>query len=419
MKNKLLTIAILTLAFSACFNGQQGDEASIILNLGGSTGNRAAWLHEEDPGILDKIVYKVVIDGPDQIKIDSTGETKIKTTVTPGIYTITVEAFYLNKPYAKDSVENIIIKAGPNTVPIILKPCNEIPDVPDMDPAKTYLIAEGIKMEFYSLLATLTAARNEPGLKEFTVSIGDGDYSLNNDTGGSIFEDEIVTIEKHGSNNTSINLEAGGPLFSVSGELTLQGNITLTGLEVNNSALINVYGTFNMYDNVIITGNNNRDSGGYPAGGYGGGVYVGNGGTFNMEGGTISSNEADHWGGGVYVDAGGTFTMNKGTIHGNKAKLGGGVYVYIEGDTGERDIGKFYMNDGEISGNEATQQGGGVYIHGNAIFEKKQGTIYGSDEPDDNKKNKDTSGGAHSVYLGSRWYSIATTVTGLLDNYPE
>jgi hypothetical protein len=335
MKNKLLTIAIFTLAFSGCFNDQQGNEASIILNLGGSTGNRAAWLHDEYSDILQEIVYKVVIDGPDHIEIESTGKTTIKTNVTSGIYSIKVEAWYSNAQYAKDSVENFTIKSGSNIVPIRLKPY--------MNPDKTYLIAGRIRMEFDTLAEALNKGRNDLGLKVFTVSIYNGTHLIYSDNGGIIDEGKTVTIENRGSGTATINLgvpnpekgyEPIGSIFSIDGTLTLQGDITLEGIDENNSALIvvNGGGTFNMGrlnkgDNVVITGNNNNN------------------------------NESDSKGGGVYVAIGANFIMNGGTIIGNTAEEGGGVCVYG---------GTFSMLDGTITNNTAGE-GGGVYIGGRFV----------------------------------------------------
>jgi len=388
---------IFAAVFTACSDGQQGNEASIILNLGSSSGNRTTWPHDQDPGILDKLVYKVVIDGPDHIEIESTGKAVIKTTVTPGIYTIKVEAWYLNEQYAKDSVENITIKTGSNIVPISLKPWNEIPEIPDvpdipeipeepaMDPAKTYLIVNGERMEieFDSLSAALMVAKTDYGeevdgvellglgLKEFTVSIGDGNHSLNNDTGGSIFEDEKVTIEKHGSDGASILLDSVGSLFKVEGTLTLQGKITLNGINDNQSALIVVKkgGILNIYDDVSIKGNKNMDDGD------GGGVYVYPEGTFNMHGGKIIDNETLNFGGGV-ICLGGTFYMDGGIISGNKAGIGGGVH--FSGET-------FNMDGGIITDNTA-EKGGGValYNEGYYIIEDN---IY--DNHSDNDEDKD------------------------------
>ena len=100
-------------------------------------------------------------------------------------------------------------------------------------------------------------------------------------------------------------------------------------------------------------------TGGVITGGNGlyGGVYA-DGGTFTMDGGTISGNTAEYGGGGVYV-SGGTFTMKDGAITNNIAsnnnkRGGGGVFVG----------GTFTMEGGTISGNTATNgSGGGVNVY--------------------------------------------------------
>ena len=72
-----------------------------------------------------------------------------------------------------------------------------------------------------------------------------------------------------------------------------------------------------------------------PIAGSGGGVYV-DGGTFTMNGGTISGCTAAD-GGGVYID-GGTFTMNGGTIQDCAAADGAGIYL----------LGTLIPNGGEV-----------------------------------------------------------------------
>ena len=96
-----------------------------------------------------------------------------------------------------------------------------------------------------------------------------------------------------------------------------------------------------------------------PKGTYsGGGVYVAEGGTFNMTGGNIVGNSAT-WGGGVYVNgdnsAKGKFTMTGGNITGNSAIwTSSGVGVNV-------DKGTFEMSGGSITNNTAAN-GGGVYV---------------------------------------------------------
>jgi len=381
---KIVIIGILvSLAFIGCFSPWKGEEASIILSIGGSTVNRSIWPHEKYPYILDEIVYNVTIDGQDYKKFESIGGKTIKTTVTPGIYTITIEAWYLNAHYAKGSLENITIIVGKNTIPFPMTAWvpdmdTTDPDTTDMDPNKTYLIAEGINnMEFNSLSDALFAAQASKntelenlemsglGLEEFTISIGNSEHFLNSDT-GIIQQGHTVTIKNHGNGTAYIKSDSDTPLFLVYGNLTLQDNIILEGDDDNYSALINVYGILNMIGNVKIIGNNNKYS-------YGGGVCVFDGGIFNMYNGIISNNKTFFWGGGVYVEANGTFNMY----------------------------------DGIIGGNKAGWSGGGIYITKGGFFHKERGTIYGNDVDDESLWNIDEYGW-YSVYLCNLIYRDST-----------
>ena len=134
-------------------------------------------------------------------------------------------------------------------------------------------------------------------------------------------------------------------------------------------------------------------TGGVITGGNGlyGGVYA-DGGTFTMDGGTISGNTAAVNGGGVFIDKYAAFTMGNGTISGNTAEYGGGVFVHdseftmndgtISGNTAASgggvnvDSSTFTMTDGEISGNTATV-GGGVFVFDDT-FTMSGGTISGN-----------------------------------------
>ena len=109
-------------------------------------------------------------------------------------------------------------------------------------------------------------------------------------------------------------------------------------------------------------------TGGVITGGNGlyGGVYA-DGGTFTMDGGTISGNTAAVNGGGVFIDKYAAFTMGNGTISGNTAEYGGGVFVHDS---------EFTMNDGTISGNTAAS-GGGVNVD-SSTFTMNSGTISGN-----------------------------------------
>jgi hypothetical protein len=410
IKSAVLSLVILPLFLAACFTGWQENEALIILNLGVSTANRTVWAHKydsvpEDSNFLSNIEYRVKISGQEDAVLP-TGEKTYKTTVTPGIYNIDVEAMYLNEgkriPYAKFSVKNKTIKSGSNDVKAELEEWNY--------PGKTYLIAKGVKMEFDSVLviddvnnvfqdgfslafnkAKNTNENNGLNLTDFTISV-DGEHFINNDSGGNIGDNINVTIKSHDGGEATLKYECEMTsfLFNVSsGSLTLQGNITLEGVSgSNNSAVIVVSesGILNMRGNVTI--NNNNDS---EYGGKGGGVYVADGGIFNMYNGVISENKASSYGGGVYVEAGGIFNMYNGIISGNKAcSRGGGVFV--EGIGYEECCpAKFIMKGGTITDNHAGESGGGVYVDGDngssGIFCKKEGTVINGNYVGDDECN--------------------------------
>ena len=170
---------------------------------------------------------------------------------------------------------------------------------------------------------------------------------------------ENVTIQGFscGKGGGAIYIEARGTCNMVSGKIS--GNSAW-----DKGGGVYVRGIFNMHDGTI-SGNN-------VSSGSGGGVYVYTSGTFNMNGGTISGNHA-RLGGGVYVYQNGSFNMKGGEIRNNQAANGssgegGGVYVYG---------GTFTMDGGTISGNTAIENGGGVYVNKNS-FTMGDGTISGN-----------------------------------------
>ena len=101
----------------------------------------------------------------------------------------------------------------------------------------------------------------------------------------------------------------------------------ITGGNATNGGGVSVYGTFTM-NGGTISGNEANSSAGYNSG-YGGGVYMSGNSTFKMNGGTISGNSANRAGGGVYVK-GGTVSISggylDGTIGGSTVSISGGYF---------------------------------------------------------------------------------------------
>jgi len=356
MKNKLLTIAIFTLVFSACFDGYQGNEGTLTINLGGGgRGVYVPWLQDNY-----ELIYVINLDGgpggPYSKEIPPPGGTA-HFSVAPGDWNISVEAYEI---YEDGGIHrrliavghgNVTIKPGQNSAVTITlgKPPTEEPP-PDEN---IYLIVgEGEEGTAYdTLAAALIAVKGVEGQGIFKVSIYNGEHSFNlsdevydGDNFKIIDEGKTVTIENRGNGTATIKLDinAKGYIFLVNGTLTLQGNITLDGMGNDNDyALIVVNGSegiFNMgrdgeNDNVVITGNNNCSQ--------------------------------EYYGGAVCVNAYGFFYMYSGEIRGNTATNGGGVYVANDGT--------FNMYGGIITGNKATTNGGGVYVD-------DDGTFYGNEQ---------------------------------------
>jgi hypothetical protein len=285
------------------------------------------------------------------------------------------------------------------------------------------------------------ALQGRTGNTKAVVDVGSGTFIMESGT----ISGNTNTGSSTGGNN---NKGGGGVYVGEGGTFTMDGG-TISGNTANYGNGGGVYsnGAFTMKNASVVK--DNKTTGTYTftngdgdeiAQGYdGGGVYIGDGGTIAMEGGTISGNTTDHGnGGGVYskgavtmkntcvikdnkttgtntgtdgdgnayvrgYDGGGVYskgavTMNGGTISGNTTDYGngGGVYVGSTYGEGKNVSGTFTMEGGTISGNTTDHgYGGGVYCEGAVTM--KNGVI---------KDNKTTGtetgyGGDGSTYVRS------------------
>ena len=166
----------------------------------------------------------------------------------------------------------------------------------------------------------------------------------------------------HAAETDSIIKAANGGTIVLNRGAILQNNKAAqfgSGILANNSVNIT------MEDGAIIRNNTNSN---YELGG---GILLGNGSTFTMNGGEISGNTAN--GGGGVAIIGSTMVMNGGTISNNstyqtsgQGSYGAGVYVADYANASGGDIlfkpkpASFEMNGGKITGNKALDYGGGV-----------------------------------------------------------
>ncbi len=229
---------------------------------------------------------------------------------------------------------------------------------------------------------------------------------------GAVIQNCTTIKAPRGSQNSAPPSSGGGVAFTSTGAMAIKPGAALKGNRAIAGTLGDGGGGAVSVSVGSLTMSGGEISGNFVGsyldpsigGGWGGGVYVGTGGssssasnaTFTLTGGTFSNNEAGSGGGGVAMwngaltmdngsisdnitdgDGGGVnvsqfakgFIMNGGTITGNEATgdkgagWGGGVRVTTTGyfDGGILQDYSFIMNGGTISGNTAHTKGGGVY----------------------------------------------------------
>ncbi len=212
-------------------------------------------------------------------------------------------------------------------------------------------------------------------------------------TDSSYYLDQDVTLTDNLTvpENATVTLDLNG--------FTLQGNGTGSVITVEGTLFINDSSTSGAGE---ITGGNAE---------YGGGIYIGEYGKVEMNGGKISNNQASQFGGGVYLKMrNASFTLKNGEISENTAVKGAGVYLdrfvsftmeggSVSNNTSSHSGGgvfasvssKFNMSGGEISLNESTNNGGGVCAEGGYFTMSESAQV-------SNNVSKRQGGG---VYVGS------------------
>ncbi len=157
----------------------------------------------------------------------------------------------------------------------------------------------------------------------------------------NIHEGSTCTIESGAivGNRAS---KSGGGIF-VYGTLIMTGGFVAGNKGDDGGGIyVHEHGTINL-ENVTLMDNNASD--------YGGGA-INNKGVATLKNCTVKGNRADEEGGGIYN---GTkeLTLTDCTITGNSTENGGGIYSF----------GTVTLNNTAVTGNKAGYRGGGVYVH--------------------------------------------------------
>jgi hypothetical protein len=210
------------------------------------------------------------------------------------------------------------------------------------------------------------------------VQVIGGSFRMEN---GSVIQTRITGVSvTHGGEfvmqGGTINSNLDGVSISGSGSFRMMGGAISSGDGRSGVRVGGTNSTFSMESGTISSVDVSLGtfdmSGGTISSNRSRGVRVSS--TFNMNGGTISGNTSTHDnGGGVFVADRGTFNMNGGTISGNTSTNNNGGGVFVAGR------GTFNMNGGTISGNSAPRGvGGGVFVESGANFSKRGGIIDGT-----------------------------------------
>jgi len=208
-----------------------------------------------------------------------------------------------------------------------------------------------------------------------------------------------VAAENAAETDSIIKAVSGGTIVLKSGAILENNKAAQFG-----SGILAINGVeITMEDGAVIRNNTNRN---YELGG---GILLGNGSTFTMNGGEISGNTAN--GGGGVAIIGSTMVMNGGTISNNstyktsgQGSYGAGVYVADYANASGGDIlfkpkpASFEMNGGKITGNKALDYGGGILTFPQQ-GEKITININKNGEISENQVTKG-SGGAIAAFFG-------------------
>ena len=334
----------MILVFAGCFSPYQGESGTITINFGNSSGARGAvWPDSAngEPGEFHHIEHRITLTGPSGTitRIVKGGDT-VRISVAPGLWEIQIEDFCYGELFALGSSEQPFeVKAGQNE-PISIKMLRA-------SHATFYTVGNS---EWNSFSDWLFSSEYFLILTEDIEAFG---YSSTNNTFNSV---NGVTIIGNGHKITLSSADTGS-LFTINGGEVRIKDVRLIGHSDNDAALVTVNGGKFIMESGSISGNTNNSTVTE-----GGGVAIGNNGSFEMTGGTISKNKSTMTGGGG-VSVNGTFTMNGGTISGNEtSSSGGGVYVggvgifrmingIIENNTGASGSGSLFVNTGTPANN--------------------------------------------------------------------
>lgn len=247
-----------------------------------------------------------------------------------------------------------------------------------------------------SMAATFTVTNtNDSGGGSLRQAVTDGNSTAGNDA---------IQFNLGSAPEATITLQSSLP--PITEGVTLDGPAgTIVTIDANRTGSVFVIDSPG--DNQTVAMSRLVIKGGNSGGLEGGGIYVGNGDTFNLTDASVESNSAGSGPGGGIFNVG-ISTLTGVTLTANSAGTdGGGIY----NDAG----GTVTVINGTISGNTADRDGGGVFYGGGVITLNQvtiTGNIASANSPADNEGD---GGGIFGAARGSQVNVNNTIIAGNID----
>ena len=174
----------------------------------------------------------------------------------------------------------------------------------------------------------------------------------------------VASVTSGGSTTSYTSFSSALSAWTEGATLTLLADVSSETAEISVSCTLDLNGytlagssgrTLRVTAGTLVLTDSSSRGGGELVGG---GVRVERDGALLLSGGYLTANSAED-GAAVYVADGASFTMTGGTVTGNAASGNGGG-VYLSGGA------SFVMSGGRITDNTASGDGGGVYAAGSA-----------------------------------------------------
>ena len=188
---------------------------------------------------------------------------------------------------------------------------------------------------------------------EFEISGGNISNCSGTNGGALYMADGTFSISGNAVMQSNSSTNGGSVYLAGTGTLNIGGGTIKENVAAaHGGAIYLTDGTFNMTAGKVEANTSQ--------GGNGAGIYINNG-TVSLTGGEVTGNEAINGKGGGFYVAGGNVTLSNGTISSNKAKTAGGG-ICLEG-TSSASIVSMNVNGCTLTENEATEgNGGGIFL---------------------------------------------------------